>query len=49
MVMAVPATLFGAVAKATDWEATGYGKDPSDDAKLVLPLCLQYLTPQVKE
>jgi high affinity choline transporter 7 len=41
--------MFGAIAKATDWEATGYGKIPgangAKDTGLVLPLCLQYLTP----
>lgn len=41
--------LFGAIAKATDWESTGYGKVPgangAKDTGLVLPLCLQYLTP----
>ena len=41
--------LFGAIAKATDWESTGYGKTPgangAKDTALVLPLCLQYLTP----
>merc|ERR1711997_1292021 len=63
LIMTAPSVLFGAVAKATDWEATGYGKIPRsptelekeicenngtcivDDTKLVLPLCLQYLTP----
>ena len=48
IVCAVPATLFGGVAKATDWTQTGFGHTPTpDEAKLVLPLCLQYLTPQV--
>lgn len=47
VVMAVPATLFGAVAKATDWSQTEWGHQPNDkEATLVLPLCLQYLTPQ---
>merc|ERR1711981_1343572 len=57
LVMTAPSVLFGAVAKATDWEATGYnntkevrsgtiiGDGSYDDTKLVLPLCLQYLTP----
>eukprot|EP00094_Tigriopus_californicus_P002563 TCALIF_02476-PA protein Name:"Similar to SLC5A7 High affinity choline transporter 1 (Homo sapiens)" AED:0.13 eAED:0.13 QI:0/0.8/0.72/0.90/0.7/0.81/11/202/566 len=46
LVMAVPATLFGVVAKATDWERTAFGHAPSgDENKLVLPLCLQYLCP----
>ena len=47
--MAIPATLFGAVAKATDWEATDFGREiQADEYGLVLPLCLQYLTPQVR-
>ena len=42
VVMAVPATLFGAVAKATDWSQTEWGHTPNDkEATLVLPLCLQ--------
>lgn len=42
VVMAVPATLFGAVAKATDWSQTEWGHQPDDkEATLVLPLCLQ--------
>ena len=42
VVMAVPATLFGAVAKATDWSQTEWGHDPTaDESSLVLPLCLQ--------
>lgn len=46
LIMTVPSFLFGAIAKATDWESTGFGKPLSDsEAKLVLPLCLQYLTP----
>lgn len=46
LIMAVPATLFGVVANATDWESTPFGHAPSgDENKLVLPLCLQYLCP----
>ena len=64
LIMTAPSVLFGAVAKATNWNATGYGQMPRpnneledaicaagngtcriDDTKLVLPLCLQYLTP----
>lgn len=64
LIMTAPSVLFGAIAKATDWEAAGYpGGTPRannaeenaicdaggdcrvDDTKLVLPLCLQYLTP----
>ena len=51
--MTGPSVVFGAIAKATRWEETEYGHTPSDrtkewgfdDRKLVLPLCLQYLTP----
>ncbi|KAG7166430.1 High-affinity choline transporter 1-like 1 [Homarus americanus] len=44
--MAVPACIIGAIAKATDWQETGYGKDVADkDQKLILPLVMQYLTP----
>ncbi|CAL4106009.1 unnamed protein product, partial [Meganyctiphanes norvegica] len=44
--MAVPAIMIGAIAKGTDWENTDYGKNiTSEDAKLVLPLVMQYLTP----
>ena len=46
LLMAVPPILFGAVAKATDWPSTTYGKEiHKDDYSLVLPLCLQHLTP----
>lgn len=49
LIMTGPSVMFGAIAKATDWEATGYGKIPgangAKDTGLVLPLCLQYLTP----
>ncbi|XP_027208714.1 high-affinity choline transporter 1 [Penaeus vannamei] len=46
--MAVPACIIGAIAKATDWNQTDYTKDitQKDQAKLVLPLVMQYLTPQ---
>ena len=44
--MTVPSVLFGAIAKATRWEETDWGSAPKGtDTKLVLPLCLQYLTP----
>ena len=66
LIMTAPSVLFGAVARATDWEnVPGYNHTPRantkeedlickfgngtcrvDDTKLVLPLCLQYLTPQ---
>ena len=57
LVMTAPSVLFGAVARATDWSSTAYantsdaargtivGDGTYDDTKLVLPLCLQYLTP----
>ena len=56
LIMTAPSVLFGAVAKATDWSKTDYkytpgvgcnedGENCGDDTKLVLPLCLQYLTP----
>ena len=57
LVMTAPSVLFGAVARATDWNSTLYantsdaakgtivGDGTYDDTKLVLPLCLQYLTP----
>ncbi|XP_076060354.1 high-affinity choline transporter 1-like [Oratosquilla oratoria] len=46
-IMAVPACIIGAIAKATDWTATDYNQTISTKAqtKLVLPLVLQYLTP----
>lgn len=53
--MTAPSVVFGAIAKATNWTETGYGKVPGisldgvqgdDDTRLVLPLCMQYLTPQ---
>ena len=59
LIMTAPSVLFGAVGKATDWTQTGYaatkeakegciiGTCDEDDTKLILPLCLQYLTPPV--
>ena len=46
--MTAPSVLFGAIAKATNWEnVPGYNQTiPEEHTKLVLPLCLQYLTPQ---
>jgi len=44
LIMTVPSVLFGAIAKATDWEKTDYGRTP-ENTSVVLPLCLQYLTP----
>jgi len=52
LIMTIPSVLFGAIAKATDWEATGIPSNLLDGKKIattsvVLPLCLQYLTPPV--
>ncbi|XP_069960419.1 high-affinity choline transporter 1 [Cherax quadricarinatus] len=45
--MAVPACVIGAIAKATDWSATSFGKEvPADQTKMILPLVMQHLTPQ---
>lgn len=46
--MAIPACIIGAIAKATDWEKTGYMKAITEkkQQKLVLPLVMQYLTPK---
>ena len=48
LIMTGPSVLFGAIAKATNWEQTDYnGPAPSGDcSKVVLPLTLQYLTPK---
>ena len=46
LIMTVPSVTFGMIAKATDWEKTGFGRVPcSSETSLILPLCLQYLTP----
>ncbi|XP_046657306.1 high-affinity choline transporter 1-like [Daphnia pulicaria] len=50
VVMALPSVLIGAVAKATNWNETdfrGKGNIPldADQARMVLPMVLQYLTP----
>lgn len=46
LVMAVPACLIGAIAKATDWSQTEFGHTPAGfEKKFVLPLVMQYLTP----
>ena len=49
LIMTVPSVLFGAVARAADWSMTDYPcPAPSGTtSKIVLPLCLQYLTPPV--
>jgi len=49
LIMTGPSVLFGAVARATDWSKTDYPcPAPSGTtSKVVLPLCLQYLTPPV--
>lgn len=47
LIMTVPSVLFGAIAKATDWKSViGHDIDP-ENTSVVLPLCLQYLTPPV--
>lgn len=54
LIMTIPSVLFGAVAKATDWKATGIPSHLFNETSgkltetsVVLPLCLQYLTPPV--
>jgi len=43
---AIPACILGAIAKATDWEATEFGEVPIEHKKkFILPLVMQYLTP----
>ncbi|KAF0311639.1 High-affinity choline transporter 1 [Amphibalanus amphitrite] len=45
--LAIPAVLIGAIAKGTKWEMTEYGRTPTgDDTRFVLPLVMQYLTPE---
>ncbi|XP_045214983.1 high-affinity choline transporter 1-like [Mercenaria mercenaria] len=51
IVMSIPSILIGAIASVTDWNQTEYAHIgtvpiPSEDLNLVLPLVLQYLTPQ---
>lgn len=51
MVMSIPSILIGAIATETDWNMTEYAKIgevpiPPKDLNLILPLVLQYLTPQ---
>lgn len=47
LIMAIPSVIIGAVAKATVWNETEYGKDVTEaDQKQILPMVLQYLTPQ---
>merc|ERR1719264_6019 len=45
--MTAPSVIFGAVAKAADWQATEYNctAPTGSTSKVVLPLALQYLTP----
>lgn len=46
IVMAVPAMIMGAVAKATNWNETALERPLKEsESALVLPLVLQYLTP----
>ncbi|KAL4239274.1 hypothetical protein ACF0H5_000091 [Mactra antiquata] len=51
VIMSIPSILIGAIASVTDWNQTEYAKIgqvpiPSEDLNLILPLVLQYLTPQ---
>ncbi|XP_052781721.1 high-affinity choline transporter 1-like [Mya arenaria] len=54
VVMSIPSVLIGAIATVTDWNSTRYfdsgrlinGSLQAEDYNLVLPLVLQYLTPQ---
>ena len=46
LILSVPPIVIGAIAKATNWELTQYGRDiPEENQKLVLPLVLRYLCP----
>ncbi|CAD7090438.1 unnamed protein product [Hermetia illucens] len=48
ILMAIPPVLIGAIAKATAWNETGYtGPYPltTDQTSMILPMVLQYLTP----
>ncbi|GAB6018839.1 hypothetical protein CHUAL_000500 [Chamberlinius hualienensis] len=48
IIMAIPSVLIGAIAKSTAWNETGYGKEVTEeDQKQILPMVLQYLTPQI--
>ena len=48
LIMTGPSVLFGAIAKSTDWSMTDFNcsAPAGDEAKVVLPLALQYLTPK---
>ncbi|XP_033109759.1 high-affinity choline transporter 1-like isoform X2 [Anneissia japonica] len=45
LIMTIPSILIGAIATSTNWTATDYKREV-EDSNLVLPLVLQYLTPQ---
>lgn len=50
VIMSIPSILIGMVAKAAAWNETTYAGTipiPPEETKMVLPLVLQYLTPQV--
>ncbi|XP_060599124.1 high-affinity choline transporter 1-like [Ruditapes philippinarum] len=49
IIMSIPSILIGAIATVTDWNQTDYAGTvpiPDEDMNLILPLVLQYLTPQ---
>ncbi|XP_071948644.1 high-affinity choline transporter 1-like [Antedon mediterranea] len=46
MIMTIPSFLMGAIGASTNWNETAYGQEITD-SNIVLPLVLQYLTPQV--
>nr|WLN44348.1 AAT9 [Sinonovacula rivularis] len=51
VIMAIPSILIGAIATVTDWNQTAYAQVgtvpiPEENLNLILPLVLQYLTPQ---
>ncbi|XP_071946750.1 high-affinity choline transporter 1-like isoform X2 [Antedon mediterranea] len=46
IIMTIPSFLIGAIAVSTNWNETAYGQEITD-SNIVLPLVLQYLTPQV--
>ncbi|XP_071949540.1 high-affinity choline transporter 1-like [Antedon mediterranea] len=45
MIMTIPSIIIGAIGASTAWNETDYGQEVTDSS-LILPLVLQYLTPQ---